>query len=198
MGRRWHKTTGSVTAGICGHGPIINGRPKYIGALQGGNIWLIGQSYPESTSVCEMVRGILRPIATHISEANRKIELPSGGAFTVRSGVNPRSLVGNIRGLDGVIMNEASKFNPLVWQQAIRPALSDRKGWSIWPTTPEGMNYFHTLFLNARGEHNPDGDPDWYAWQEPSTANPLFDPAEIEASRREGMTELMIQQEYYA
>jgi len=188
MGRRWQKTTLGIIAAIGGHGP----GKQNIGALAGGNIWIIDQNHPSATSIWLAVREILKPAAKHISEVNRRIVLHGDGAIAVKSAISPNSLVGDIRGLDGVVMNEGAKFAPLVWQKAIRPALSDRRGWSIWPSTPEGLNYFHTLYENAAD------DPDWARWQEASTKNPSFRESEIEASRREGMTELMIRQEYFA
>jgi len=187
-GRRWYKTTLGIIAAIVGHGP----NRERIGALQGGNIWIVDQNHPSSTSVWLAVRDLLRPAAKHVSEAQRRIILHGDGAIAVKSAVSPNSLVGDVRGLDGVVMNEGAKFDPLVWQKAIRPALSDRKGWSIWPSTPEGLNHFHDLYVAA------EDDPDWARWQEPSTANPNFDAKEIESARREGMSDLMIRQEFFA
>jgi hypothetical protein len=93
-------------------------------------------------------------------------------------------------------MNEGAKFSPVVWQKAIFPALADRNGWSLWPTTPEGLNYFYELHQGA-------SDPQAMShesarWQEPSTANPRFNPKKIEEARRQGVSELMIRQEFFA
>lgn len=188
MGRRWRKTTLGITAGICGHGPENIWR----GVLSGANVWFVDQSFPDATSVWEGLKEILAPIATKKYERDRIIAVPGGGQISVKSAVKPNSLVGDWRGIDGLIANEAAKWNPAVWQK-LRPALSDRKAWTIWPSTPEGFNYFYELFRKAA-----DGAEDWAAWQEPSSANPFWDPKEIDKSRADGMTEQMIQQEYFA
>lgn len=198
-GRRWGKTHLGVHAAICGHGPNL----EHIGALQGGSVWVLDQNHPSASTLWYAIRGILRPVAKHISESNRRILLAGGGSVSVKSAVNVNSLVGDIRGLDGVVMNEAAKFDPLVWQKAIRPALSDRKGWSIWPSTPEGLNYFHSLYEYAahpKTEYQDAkaGDGEWAGWREPSLANKHWDAAEIEASKREGIAPLLLRQEYFA
>lgn len=187
-GRRWRKTTLGIVAGVCGHGP----ENQWRGVLQGANIWFVDQAFPDATSVWEGLKDILAPIATKKYERDRIIVVKGGGQISVKSAVKPNSLVGDWKGIDGLIANEAAKWNPAVWQK-LRPALSDRHAWTIWPSTPEGFNYFYTLFENAKN-----GLDGWAAWQEASTANPFWDPSEIEKSRREGMTEQMIQQEYYA
>lgn len=188
MGRRWRKTTLGILAAIQGHGP----RRDHVGALHGGNIWFIDQDHPSATSVWLAIRGILRPIAKHISEADRRILLHGDGAITLRSASNHDRLVGDIRGIDGVVMNEGAKFNPLVWQKAMLPALSDRKGWSIWPSTPEGFNYFKDLHDAAP---TLDG---WAAWREPSSSNPFWDPKEIDLARAAGMPDNLVRQEFFA
>lgn len=192
MGRRWRKTTLGVIAAVDGHGPRDESGPMYRGALQGANVWIIDQNHPSATTLWYAMRGMLKPIAAHVSEADRRVLLHNGGAVTVKSAANPDSLVGDFRGIDAIVMNEAAKFSPLAWQKALRPALADTKGWSIWPSTPEGTNYFFDLF-NASANL-----PDWARWQEPSTANPFFDLAEIEAARKEGMPENLIRSEFYA
>lgn len=191
MGRRWRKTTLGLIAAIEGHGPDRCWR----GVLQGANIWFIDKSFLDATSVWAGVKEMLLPIATQVNERDRRIQVNTGGALTIKSAVKPASLVGDWRGIDGVVANEGAKWNPASWQH-LRPALSDRKAWTIWPSTPNGYNYFKTLDDNAApADEMSDA---WAKWHEPSSGNPFWDPNEIEVSRRDGMTELMIQSEYYA
>ena len=193
MGRRWRKSTAGLLATICGHGPTVDGQPMSRGALQGANIWWVTESFPVAESVWLAVSGILGPAAKHVSEAHHRVTLQNGGALTVKSAANPASLKGSIRAVDGVMLDEAAFHSSKVWQRSLRPALSDSKGWSIHASTPDGFNHFKDLYDAAAA-----GLTDWRAWREPSTANPFFDPAEIEASRLEGMSERDIQQEYFA
>lgn len=43
-------------------------------------------------------------------------------------------------GYDGGVMGEAAKCKPTAWA-AIRPAISDKQGWCLFDTTPEGHNW---------------------------------------------------------
>lgn len=66
-----------------------------------------------------------------------------GGLFQVhvKSARYPESLDGE--GLAGVELVEAAKLKPSVMGKYIRPALSDRRGWSLATSTPEGKNWFY-------------------------------------------------------
>lgn len=66
----------------------------------------------------------------------------------VKSADNTDTLVGDA--LDGVIMSEAAKHKPDTWDKYIRPALSDKRGFADFPTTPEGFNWYYDLWLLGR------------------------------------------------
>jgi len=77
-----------------------------------------------------------------------------------------------------------------VWEQALRPALSDRQGGALFISTPKGFNHFSELWQNATG-------PEWARWQFPTWDNPHIAKSEIEAAR--GMLpQLVFRQEYGA
>ena len=58
------------------------------------------------------------------------------------------------RGLrvDGCVMDEVAQMRPEVWVDIIQPALSDRKGWSLFIGTPAGVNLFSELYFKAQNE----------------------------------------------
>ncbi|MFP3468031.1 terminase large subunit domain-containing protein, partial [Leifsonia sp. SIMBA_070] len=71
-----------------------------------------------------------------------------------KSADNPKTLVS--KGLDGVWLDEASKMKEQTWTGYLSYALADKGGWSVWTTTPEGMNWFyHDIVLN--GQHTQAG-----------------------------------------
>lgn len=84
-----------------------------------------------------------------------------------------------------------------VWEQAIRPTLSDYRGDAWFLSTPkpralhDGAAFFRELF--ERGQ----GDGDWKSWRMPSSTNPFLAVEEIEAARLE-LPELVFRQEYLA
>jgi len=94
-------------------------------------------------------------------------------------------------GLDLVIFDEAAYCPEDVWQQAIRPALADRKGSGIFISTPAGEgDWFHRA-------HEQNGKDGWASWQLPSWSNPHLDPDEVEAARAE-LPSIVFRQEFGA
>lgn len=100
------------------------------------------------------------------------IVMPWGSRIDVMTGDNPDSLVGE--GLDWVIFSEAAKLNPQIWEKYVRPALSDRHGRAIFPSTPEGFNWYRDLYL--RGQSNAPKDAEWESWRYPAWENPYVYP----------------------
>ncbi len=64
--------------------------------------------------------------------------LEAGVRIDFLSGDTPNMNVSH--GYDGGWMGEAAKCKPAVWGN-IRPALSDKQGWCLFDTTPEGHNW---------------------------------------------------------
>ena len=58
----------------------------------------------------------------------------------------------DIRGiyLDGAVIDEYAKCDPLLWGQIVRAALADRKGWAIFIGTPKGQNHFFRRYNKAK------------------------------------------------
>ncbi|MFN6965205.1 MAG: terminase large subunit domain-containing protein [Pyrinomonadaceae bacterium] len=95
-----------------------------------------------------------------------------------------------------VVVDEAAHVKcdlQKVWEEVIRPTLTDYKGDAFFISTPNGYNFFRTLF--ERGEDPK--YPEWICWQLPTTANPFIDPKEVEQAREE-LDEQSFQQEYLA
>jgi len=123
-------------------------------------------------------------------EADRRITYPGGGTVQVKSADSPAGLRGE--GLDFLVVDEAAFIEKWgeVWEQALRPTLSDRAGGALFISTPRGFNHFSELYQNATG-------PEWARWQFPTWDNPHIAASEIEAAR--GMLPgLIFRQEYGA
>lgn len=95
-----------------------------------------------------------------------------------KSADNPKKLVG--RGLDGVWLDEASKMKPETWSGYLAYALADKNGWTIWTTTPEGINWFaedivlRGQFIDAGLEEDSYlNDPEWKNFYWTSIDNPI-------------------------
>jgi hypothetical protein len=125
-------------------------------------------------------------------EVEKMVEFPGGGFVQVKSADNPDSLRGE--GLDFVALDECAFMKEAAWSEALRPALSDKKGKALFISTPKGRNWFWHVWLMGRDEKR---NPDWMSWQFPTGTNPHIDPAEIENAKRT-LPERVFLQEYMA
>lgn len=178
-GRRWGKTR--LGAALC-----------IMTAGKGGRAWWVAPTYPVASVGWRLIHRMARQVpGTVIRQGDRMVTFPNGGEIQVRSADNPDSLRGE--GLDFVVMDECAFIQEDAWQEALRPALSDRKGRAMFISTPKGRNWFWRLWQKCLD----DQDHEWRGWQLPTADNPYIDPVEIEAARR-GLPERIFAQEYLA
>jgi hypothetical protein len=137
----------------------------------------------------KMLDHIPKELIKKTNDTTLKIELINGsiiqllGADTfAKSGVGTNPI--------GVVLSEYSVNNPEVWN-FIRPILAVNGGWAIFNFTPRGQNHAFKLLEIAKQ------NTDWF-W-EVLTVNEtkVLTPEEIAKERQEGMSEAMIDQEYY-
>ena len=110
--------------------------------------------------------------------------------MAIRSADNPDSLRGE--GLDFVVLDEAAFMQKEAWTEALRPALSDRKGRALLLSTPRGRNWFWEL--HQRGVRHEEG---WQSFGFTTEDNPFMDGCEVAAAMRD-LPELIFRQEYMA
>ncbi len=185
-GRRWGKTIAGLIAVIEGHGPTGQ---RFPGALDGATIWWVAPTYPMGLLIWRDLKKALAGAWSEKNEKEMRIVLPGGGSVTVKSADDPDALRGV--GLDGVVLDEAAFMKEAAWVNGIRPALSDRRGWAMFLTTPCGMNWIADLYDRAADA------PDMARWQRPTLDNPRIPPQEMEDARRD-MGELQFAQEHLA
>lgn len=148
--------------------------------------WIVAPTYDLSDRVYREVELRLMEHMRHRivvrKESERRIVIRniSGGLSEIRakSADNPDSLLGE--GLDFVIVDEASRLKPRIWESFLTQRLIDKDGWALLISTPKGKGYFHDLYRRGRG---PERDPDYESWNMPSWSNPLLDRKLIEAER---------------
>ncbi len=80
---------------------------------------------------------------------------------------------------DGVVLDEIGDQNPKIWNEIIRPSLSDRKGYCLFIGTPKGNNHFKDLFDRA------DKEEGWAALQFKASETNLIDEEELRSARKE-------------
>lgn len=136
----------------------------------------------------------LRHRIIKLKESEKKLVLRNlaGGVSEIRgkSADNPVSLLGE--GLDWVIIDEASRLKPTIYESHLSQRLIDKKGWLLAISTPRGKGWFYDLFRLGQGD-----DPQYESWNAPSWQNPHLDRDLIEAER-ERLPERVFRQEYGA
>lgn len=179
-GRRWGKTTLCMDRLI---EPSLEGLPV---------AWF-APTNPMLTEVWRTVCDVVAPITTRRSERDHRLELLGRGViemWSLEAGDAPRG-----RAYARAVIDEASMVRNLVeqWQRVIRPTLTDFRGDAWFPSTPRGLNGFHTLFQLGQ---DPD-EGEWASWRFPTLSNPHIDGAEVEQARRD-LSESAFAQEYLA
>lgn len=168
--------------------------------------WLVGPTYELGEREFEALHGFLLEMPevynhrdTHISYSptagNMKVKFPWNTLVKVVSAEKPKSLLG--KGLSSAILCEAAQHEETTWTRYIRPALSDKRGRALFPSTPQGFNWFYKY--HRRGKD--DTQPQWASWQFPSWANTRIysgpdDPEFVEI--RANTSEMLFRQEYGA
>src|SRR4029077_5057691 len=122
------------------------------------------------------------------NDTEMKVRYKNGSIFQVIGVEDVDRIVGtNPR---GIIFSEYSLQNPKAWEY-MRPILAENEGWAIFNYTPRGKNHGFTLYEMARN------NPKWWVSKLTIDDTHVLSPEDIEEERRAGMTEDMIQQEFY-
>lgn len=90
----------------------------------------------------------------------------------------------------GVVFSEYSVNNPDVWN-FVRPILAINGGWAIFNFTPRGQNHAFQLLEMAKDS------ADWFTQVLTVEDTGILTPDDIARERAEGMSQAMIDQEYY-
>jgi len=141
--------------------------------------WIVGPTYRLGEKEFRVVWNDLKALNLldkcstrqyNINQGQMRLVTPMGSTLEVVSAEKQDTLVGE--GLDGVIMSEAAKHKMSTWQMYIEPALSDKRGSAIFPSTPQGFNWYKGLY--DMGQH-PDFE-DYESWRFPTWTNKAMYP----------------------
>lgn len=166
-GRRWGKSTFAARE----MGAALFQPDSYF--------WIVGPDYSAAEKEFRIILsdlknklGLGKKIKSTYNpqQGNMRIEMPWGTVLECKSAKLKDSLVGE--GLAGVIMSEAAMHSRDTWEMYIRPALSDRRGWAIFPSTPRGYNWYEGLWRLGQELD----EPEYESWRFPSWTNPIVYP----------------------
>ena len=183
-GRRWGK---SLSAAKEAEAMILT--PETRG-------WVVSKTYDLTKKVIReihkdiVIKSKIEPIRRQMS-GPILLEFPWGSSIEGKSAEHPESLLGE--GLDWLIFDECAICKKRVWEQYLRPTLTDREGWALFITTPHGYNWVYDLWKRGK---DPDY-PEWASFKSPSWENPHLSREDIAEAQRT-MSEAAFLQEYGA
>lgn len=174
-GRRFGKSV------MGGHELTLEAIASYHMSNQDRRFWIVGPNYDDAEREFRVLWNDIKALEIPMDKPGsyytpgqprgHTLSLWDGGFIVeCRSADHPDSLDGE--GLDGVILAEAAKMKRSVWTKYLRPAIADKRGWSLWNSTPEGKNFFYEAW--QRGQ-DPD-QPSWESWKQPSWINEIIFP----------------------
>jgi len=139
--------------------------------------WIIGPNYGDAEKEFRVIYNTFKALGIdtlsnkfikNAENGNMKIETNWGWSVECRSAQHPDSLVGE--GLDFILMAEAGRHSKKTFTEYVRPALSDKRGFSMMSGVPEDANDTNLLYwAYMRGQ-----EPlftQWQSWQLPSWTN---------------------------
>jgi hypothetical protein len=185
-GRRWGKTLlGGKEAETMAFVKNFLGQP-----MQG---WIIGPEYVDCEKEFRVVHDSLKKLGidqvstkflNNVESGSMRIHTKWGFDLQCRSARHPESLVGE--GLDFVLIVEAGRHHRRMFTEYVRPALSDKRGWSMMSGVPEIAADTALLYwAYERGQDK--NKTQWQSWRMPSWSNTVvfpggrYDPEILEA-----------------
>lgn len=122
------------------------------------------------------------------NESEMKIELTNGSIFKIR-GTDKREPIG-INPV-GCVFSEYSRQSPSGGWDLVRPILAENGGWAVFNYTPRGKNHAYRLWRMAASNDN------WFCQTLTVDDTHAISSEAIDDDRLSGMSEELIQQEYY-
>lgn len=207
----YHESRARFTVPTCGRRfgkSVMAGRKILAGLfIPDTRYWIVGPTYALGEKEFRVVyddlfrrlgfgnqKGIKK--SYNVDQGNMRIEMPWNSILEVKSAEKQDSLVGE--SLDGVCLSEAALHRKDTWDMYLRPALTDKRGWATFPSTPRGHNWYEAIWRIGQDP----SFPEWESWRFPSWDNPYVyplgrqDPEILEIEKL--VSEYHFQQEYAA
>lgn len=158
-----------------------------------GNYFFVAPTFQQARQILwEILKNKVRDkLAEKINESRLEITLINGSRISLKGADRPDTMRGV--SLSGLVCDEfATMREPMaVWQEVLRPALSDQLGWALFISSPKGRDYFYDLSNEAKSK---DG---WMSWQFTTLQGGYVPESEVITARNE-LDERTFRQEYEA
>lgn len=127
------------------------------------------------------------------NETEMKLSFVNGSSFQIIGSDNIDAVMST--NPIGCVFAEYSLQDPRAWDY-MRPILKENGGWAIFDFTPRGKNHGFAVYEMAK-KLMESGDPNWFCEKLTVKDTGVFTDKDIDDERREGMSEDMIEQEYF-
>jgi len=155
-------------------------------------VWIVAPVYSQAMIDWRMFKHFLpREVVKQLFLTEKYMELINGSTIWIKSGDNPDTLRGE--GIDFLVIDEAAMIKQEVWEEALRPALSDKQGKAVMISSPKGHNWFFELWTRGQDPHF----QEYQSWRFPTQQNPYILQAEI-SEAKETLPEMVFRQEFGA
>jgi hypothetical protein len=167
FGRRWGKNVAGIDEAM-------------EDALAGKRVGWFEPTYKYFIEAWREMCHRLAPVTKHKDDQDKRLELITGGVIEGWTCDTPDPA--RSRAYHTVIINEAGLIRGLlaIWQESIRPTLTDYQGSALFLGTPKGRTHDFSV-LHAKAAST-DG---WEAFRGPTSENPWLPKAEIAAAKAE-------------
>jgi len=166
--RRMGKTVAAINQLIHSALKCSNDNPRYA---------YIAPTYGQAKRIAwDYLEQFTRPLDAKLNVSELKADF-FGRRIQLYGSDNPDSLRGQY--FDGVVIDEIADQDPKIWNEIIRPALADRKGFALFLGTPKGRNHFADFRDRAASSD------DWSLLEFKASETGILDPKELESARKE-------------
>jgi len=165
----------------------------------GGRVWWVSPTFTNAMSHWRNTKRMLKDLPKmYKSEQLKHMEFDLGGNKTgelsFKSGDRPDNLRGE--GLTLAVIDEAAFTQRRLWENVIRPALSDMQGRALIISTPDGASgWYYDAYMRGQDENF----EEWKSWTFTTADNAAIPgiKEEVEKARRE-LPGFRFRQEYLA
>jgi hypothetical protein len=138
----------------------------------------IAPTYSQAKRVAwDYLQEYTRPLGAKSNSSELRVDFFGDKRISLYGSENADSLRGQY--FDGVVLDEIGDQNPKIWNEIIRPALADRKGFCLFIGTPKGNNHFKDFADRAQ---TTDG---WKFLQFKASETGILDKNELIAAKAE-------------
>lgn len=168
-------------------------------ATDDGRVTYIAPTFAQARDIVWMeLKRIVGPLQVNVNESRLEIEVKNVKGNTSLITLHGWESVETMRGqkYDMLVLDEIANMKNfwLLWQEVLRPALTDRKGEGMFIGTPKGFDHLYDLY---NMENDLIKGSDYKSFHFTTYDNPHIDPEEIEKAKQE-LTEDRFAQEYMA